>query len=136
MIEQRLVLDTNVLVSRLLLPGGTAARAVDHALAHGVLLVSEETLAELVQVLSRPRFDRYVSMKDRRQFVNLLGGIARLVPITHRVAACRDPKDDKFLHVALNGEADAIISGDRDLLVLHPFHDVSILTPTAFLKTR
>lgn len=136
MIEQRLVLDTNVLVSRLLLPGGTSARAVDHALAHGVLLVSEVTLAELVQVLSRPRFDRYVSMKDRRQFVNLLGGIARLVPITHRVAACRDPKDDKFLHVALNGEADAIISGDRDLLVLHPFHDVSILTPTAFLKTR
>lgn len=133
MTERRLVLDTDVLVSRLLLPDGTAARAVDHALARGVLLASEETLAELVEVLNRPRFDRYVSIADRRNFLRLLGGVARIVPITHRVTACRDPKDDKFLHVALNGEADTIVSGDRDLLVLHPFHGVAIVNPAGFL---
>lgn len=135
--ERRLVLDTNTLVSRMLLPGGTAARAVDKALAEGILLVSDQTLAELADVFARPKFDRYVSLDDRRQFVRLLGGIARIVPIRHRVAVCRDPKDDMFLHVALNGDADVLVTGDRDLLVLHDSfrrsHGVAILSPAAFL---
>lgn len=131
--ERRWVLDTNALISRLLLPTGVAARAVDHALARGVVLVSEETMNELAEVISRPKFDRYLSVADRVQFLRLFGGVARMVNITHRVAACRDPKDDKFLHVALNGEAEAIVTGDRDLLVLHPFHGISILSPADFV---
>ncbi len=132
MTERRWVVDTNVLISRLLLPGGSAARAVDNALALGVLLVSDDTLAELADVLSRPRFDRYVTLDDRRRFVALLGGVAQRVTVTHRVQACRDPKDDKFLHVALNGEAEAIVTGDRDLLALGPFHGVRIVSPATF----
>lgn len=130
---QRWVLDTNLLVSRLLAPSGTAARAVDSALETGVLLVSEETLAELARVLARPRFDPYVSPTEREQFLRLLGGVARVVHITRRLQACRDPKDDKFLDVAINGEADAIVTGDKDLLVLHPFHGVPIVTVATFL---
>lgn len=130
--ERRWVLDTNTLVSRLLLPGGTAGRAVDHALALGVLLASDETLAELAEVLSRPKFDRWVTVVERQRFIALLGGVCRRVEITHRVQACRDPKDDKFLQVALNGEAEAIVTGDADMLVLHPFHGVRILSPAAF----
>ena len=76
MTERRFVVDTNVLVSRLLLPGGVPARALDHALARGVLLVSESTLAELTLVLSRAKFDAYVSRKDRQQFLRKLGGVA------------------------------------------------------------
>lgn len=131
--ERRWVLDTNALISRLLLPTGVAARAVDHALARGVVLVSEETMNELAEVISRPKFDRYLSVAERVQFLRLFGGVARMVNITHRVAACRDPKDDKFLHVALNGEAEAIVTGDRDLLVLHPFHGISIVSPADFI---
>lgn len=131
--ERRWVLDTNALISRLLLPTGVAARAVDHALARGVVLVSEETMNELAEVISRPKFDRYLSVAERVQFLRLFGGVARMVNITHRVAACRDPKDDKFLHVALNGEAEAIVTGDRDLLVLHPFHGISNLSPADFV---
>jgi uncharacterized protein len=132
--ERRWVLDTNTLISRLLVPGGTAARAVDHALALGVPLVSDETLAELAEVLSRPRFDRWVTLPERQRFMQLLGGVVRKVPITHRIQACRDPKDDKFLHVALNGGAEAIVTGDRDLLVLDPFHGVRILAPAVFCE--
>lgn len=95
--------------------------------------MSEETLAELTDVLARPKFDRYVSRADRQHFVRLLGGLVRIVPIVHRVAACRDPKDDKFLHVALNGEAHVIVTGDADLLVLDPFHGVDIVSPATFL---
>lgn len=133
MSERRCVVDTNVLVSRLLIPGGVPARAVDHALAHGVLLVSSATLAELAQVLSRPKFDPYVTRQEREDFIRKLGGVARLIDIRWQDAVCRDPRDDKFLHVAVNGEADVLITGDADLLVLHPFHGVRILTPADFL---
>jgi uncharacterized protein len=132
--ERRWVLDTSILVSRLLLPTGVAARAVDHALALGVPLVSDETLEELAEVLSRPKFDRYATLAERQQFIRLLGGVARRIAITHRVQACRDPNDDKFLHVALNGEAEAIVTGDADLLVLNPFHGVRILGPAEFCQ--
>jgi uncharacterized protein len=128
------VLDTNVLVSRLLAPQGVAARAADHALATGVLLVSEATLTELAQVLGRPKFDPYVSLADRQQFIRLLGGLARRVHITRALQACRDPRDDKFLDVAVSGGAHGIVTGDADLLALHPFHGVPIITPANFLS--
>lgn len=135
MIEQTLwVLDTNVLISRLLVPGGMAGRAVDHALERGILLVSEATLGELVDVLNRPKFDPYVSHEDRRQFIELLGGVARVVTISRKLRACRDPRDDKFLDVALAGGAAAIVSGDGDLLELDPFHGVRIVSPADFLN--
>ncbi|MFA7505663.1 MAG: putative toxin-antitoxin system toxin component, PIN family [Burkholderiaceae bacterium] len=132
-IDRRLVIDINLWVSRLLMPGGTAARAVDHGLAWGVPLMSEATLTELSDVLARDKFDRYVTREDRQHFLRLLGGIVRLVPITQRISACRDPSDDKFLDVALCGEALLILTGDEDLLELHPFHGIEILRPTEFL---
>ncbi|MFT4192966.1 MAG: putative toxin-antitoxin system toxin component, PIN family [Comamonas sp.] len=127
------MIDTNLWISRLLMPGGTAARAVDHGLAWGIPLISEETLAELREVLDRPKFDKYVSREDRQQFLRLLGGVVRVVAINQRISACRDPKDDKFLDVALNGEAHVILTGDQDLLELHPFHGIDILKPGDFL---
>lgn len=132
--DHKLVLDTNLWVSRLLVPTGTAAKAVDRALEQGVPLMSEETLQELAEVLARPKFDRYVSTEQRQHFIRLLGGVVRMVQIRHRVAACRDPKDDKFLHVALNAEAEMIVTGDADLLALHPFHGIDILSPADFLE--
>lgn len=136
-VERRIVVDTNTLISRILLPQGVAGRAVDKALADGVLLASDETLQELVAVLSRPKFDRYVTQEERREFVRLLGGVVRMVPIIHRVRACRDPKDDMFLHVALNGEAQCLVTGDQDLLVLHDSfrgsHGLEILAPAHYL---
>jgi putative PIN family toxin of toxin-antitoxin system len=135
MTEQKCwVFDTNTLISRLLTPGGVPAKAVDHALTNGILLVSEDTMNELARVLDRPKFDPYVSRKNRRQFISLLGGVSRLVPIARRVHACRDPNDDMFLDVALNGEAKAIITGDGDLLALDPFHGVRIVKPAEFLE--
>jgi uncharacterized protein len=127
------VLHTNLLVSRLLVPSGNAAKAVDHALDRGILLVSEATLQELVTVLGRSKFDPYVSREDRQQFIRLLGGVARVVPITAPIRACRDSKDDKFLEVAVHSDARAIITGDADLLDLDSFHGIRILRPADFL---
>ena len=129
----RVVVDNNALVSRLLIPESAPRRAVRKAVDEAQLLVSEATLEELADVLARPKFDPYVSIADRQEFIRLLGRIAELVPITYRVQACRDPKDDKFLELAINGRADLIVTGDRDLLELSPFRDIPIITPADYL---
>jgi predicted nucleic acid-binding protein len=59
---------------------------------------------------------------------------AELVSITERVVACRDPTDDKFLELSVSGRADLILTGDRDLLVLHPFRSIPIVTPLTFVR--
>jgi putative PIN family toxin of toxin-antitoxin system len=89
---------------------------------------------ELADALARPKFDRYVSIENRKSFLQRLGQIAEFVPIVQLVRECRDPKDDKFLEVALNGRADVIITGDADLLTLHPWRDIVILSPGMYLK--
>ena len=61
---------------------------------------------------------------------------AELVSITEPIVACRDPKDDKFLELAVNGGADVIVSGDADLLVLNPFRGIAIISPAVFVQRR
>lgn len=131
---ERIVVDTNALISRLLLPASVPGRAVRKAVDEARLLVSEATLEELADVLCRDKFDPYVTIKERQEFLRLLGRIAEMVPIIHVVRACRDPRDDKFLELAVNGEADLILTGDDDLLSLHPFRGIPILTPASFLE--
>lgn len=128
----RVVCDTNTLISYLLLPNSVSSIAVRKAFEQGVLLVSESTLNELADVLSRPKFDRYISLEDRQAFFRLFSRMYERVNIVYPVNACRDPKDNQFLEVAVNGGASMIITGDADLLVLHPFQGISILTVAQF----
>lgn len=130
----RVVVDTNALISRLLLPDSVSCKAVEKAIREGALLVSDATLEELGDILSRKRFDPYVSLKDRKKFIRLLGRISEWVASGRRIRACRDPRDDKFLEVAVNGDANLIISGDKDLLVLNPFMGKPIASPSEYLK--
>lgn len=134
MARERIVVDTNALVTRLLLPSSVPARAVHKAVTEATLLCSDATLGELAEVLARPKFDPYVSIADRQQFLRLLGRVAEPVPIVHRIQACRDQRDDKFLELAVNGEAQAIVTGDRDLLALDPFRGIAVLAPAAYLS--
>jgi len=132
--RQLVVVDTNVLVSRLLLAESIPGQAVHAARRTGSLLVSEATMNELVEVLARRKLDRYVSLEQRKQFLRHLSRIAELVPIIRVVRECRDAEDDKFLEVALNGRADVIVTGDRDLLALHPWREIPILSPGDYLN--
>ena len=59
---------------------------------------------------------------------------AELVQITETVAACRDPKDDQILELAVSGNADYIVTGDDDLLTLNPFCGIAIITPADFVR--
>ena len=134
MTRARVVVDTNVLVSRLLLPASVSAHAVRQIVEHSQLLASEATLTELADVLSRDKFDRYVDVSDRQAFFLQLARIVERVPITYLVHGSRDPKDDMFLELAVNGHADYIVSGDQDLLLLSPFRDIPILNPARYLE--
>lgn len=98
--KERIVIDTNVLISRLLLPHSIPGQAVRKAIDAAQLLVSAATIAELADVLGRPKLDPYLSIADRQEFVRLLGRIAEMVAIVRAVRACRDPRDDQFLEVA------------------------------------
>jgi uncharacterized protein len=131
---ERSVVDTNVLISALLQPSGRTAKVLDAIRATGgVLIFSDLSFAELVSRLARPKFDRYVDRGIRQRFLSDLAAVAEWVPITGAVRACRDPDDDKLLETAIRGEADCIVTGDRDLLTLDPFEGVTIFTPRDFL---
>jgi len=132
--DWRVVVDTNVLISRLLAPASQPGRVVSHVIRNGRLLASEATLSELADVLSRPKFDRYITLAERQHFLRLLGRIVEMPPITTRFDECRDPDDNKFLNLAFSGTASAIVTGDTDLLALHPFKGIPILTPAAYLQ--
>lgn len=129
----RFVLDTNLVISAALIELSLARSAFDLALAKGEILLSAPVQVELSEVFLRSKFDRYVSPLRRLEFLANLIAIATAVQVTESLRICRDPKDDKFLDLAVSGQADCIISGDKDLLVLHPFQAISILSPSDFI---
>ena len=86
--------------------------------------------------LLSPKFDPYVSRERREALLVRLAPLVEIVEIVQEVRACRDPDDDQFLETAVNGRADVIVSGDADLLELHPFRGIAILKPTAYIDWR
>lgn len=132
--QRRLVLDTNLLVSGMLFRGSTPRKAIDKALNEGLLLASRETLAELLEVFQNPKFDRAARLELRESLVREYALRCRIVSIHSTIRACRDPRDNKFLELAVDGQADLILTGDRDLLALHPFRGIPVITPTQYLS--
>ena len=133
MTRERLVIDTNVFISGLLSSTSHPARVVERAIEHGQLLGSTQTVRELIETLLLPKFDRYVSRQRREALLDRLAPLVEIVEIVQRVQVCRDLKDDKFLELAVNGRANVVVTGDDDLLSLHPFRGIDILSPAAYL---
>ena len=131
--ELRIVIDTGVVVSSVLLPRSVPRQAFDVAAARGRLLVSDETIAELDEVLRRPKFDKYVPESRRLEFLSALVREAEVIDVVDVVTDCRDPNDNKFLELALSGKGSHIVTGDSDLLVLHPYREIAIVSPRSFL---
>jgi putative PIN family toxin of toxin-antitoxin system len=105
----RVVIDTGVFVSAAIKAQTVPNIAVYQAERRGVLLKSRVSEAELMEVIDRPYLARLISPAARNRLLQLMA-TAELVTITERFAACRDPKDDKFLELALNGHADLILT--------------------------
>jgi hypothetical protein len=129
----KFVFDTNTIVSAALFSLSIPRQALDKALERGVLFVSEPTSLELMTVLLRPKFDRYLQREKRELFLASLLQQVQFIEIVEKIHACRDAKDDKFLEVAVNGQVDALVTGDTDLLELHPYRSIPIIKPKVFL---
>ena len=129
----RFVVDTNVLISALLFKNSIPFRAIELAEKQGIILYSEATLNELEQVLNRKKFNKYLSLEDRQVFLLKFISTSELVSITEKIAVCRDEKDNKFLELAVSSNANIIVTGDLDLLVLNPFQAIEIVTPDIFI---
>ena len=131
--DRPIVIDTGVLVSAAIRPQSVPALALQKALLHHELYVSEATFAELQDVLCRSKFDRYAAAKTRQAFVDGLLLHVRLVEVSQVVSDCSDPKDNKFLALALTVNAEMIVASDPHLTVMHPWQGIPILPPAAFL---
>jgi uncharacterized protein len=130
----RIVIDTNILVSFAIRPNPDFEKIFDHISSRGVSLVSDDTLAEVFDVLSRDRFRKYIPLDQSIDYVEWYAGISEQVLITEHVNACRDPKDDKFLSVAVSGKADCIIAGDHDLLDMIKYNGIPVYRPAEFMR--
>ena len=129
------VVDTNVLLSAL--KKTSLARKILVALADNKfkLFLSALLREELERTVLRPKIQKLVSDMDGTLLVTIIGKAATIVRPSHPITSCRDPKDNIVLECASAGRVDYIVTGDRDLLTLHPFHGIQIISPSDFLNT-
>jgi len=128
----KIVVDTNIFISAAFKHGSLPSIALHQVKQHCTMLKSIVTEAQFFEVIARPYIAPLIRPETRDWLVQLMAS-AELVTITERIAVCRDPTDDKFLELAINGRADLILTGDNDLLVLNPFRGIPIVGPATFV---
>lgn len=131
----QVVIDTNLVLSALVFSGGrlTPLRLAwqNHLLQP---LISQATATELIRALAYPKF-KLTSAEQEELLADYLPycKTVRIPTPPPATPKCRDTHDVSFLELALVGKADVLVTGDADLLVLHPFHGIEILNPADFL---
>ena len=135
----RVVLDTNVLVSALIRPGGKPDQVLRRGASRFDLLSSELILVELEETLSRrhiqTKYKPQVTPRKRKRFLARLRAVATLVAIKSELRGIvTDPNDEAVLAAAVDGHADYLVTGDRHLLAVAAHQGVQIVTPEAFLR--
>jgi putative PIN family toxin of toxin-antitoxin system len=135
----RVVFDTSTLIGAALRPDSVPDQALNRAILFHQVFACAETLAELEVVLNRKKFDRYVDFDSRMAFLQKYQRDSLLYPVLESAVReaqgfCRDGKDARFLALALEAKADIIVSSDQDLLILHPWRGIAIMTPGQFLE--
>ncbi len=130
----RVILDTNLWISFLI---SKRLSKIDELLARDdlVLLFSEELLEEFIEVARRPKFRLYFPNEDVEELLSLFDALGKIIEVKTNVNVCRDPKDNFLLALAQDGNADFLITGDADLLVVKQFENTKILTYREFEET-
>jgi uncharacterized protein len=128
------VIDTNTLVSAFIFRYSNPRKAFEKAVKEGEVFASLKTYNEFSEVLLRPKFDKYISAEEKLLALKEFKELAIFSEISEAITECRDPKDDKFLELAVSANASCIITGDKDLLILNPFRGIPILNAVDFLN--
>ncbi|MDJ0616243.1 MAG: putative toxin-antitoxin system toxin component, PIN family [Calothrix sp. MO_192.B10] len=132
--HNRVVIDTNVFISALLNPEGTPRKVINIAISQFLILQSEATYQELESRISKKKFDKYLEENDRFKFLLAVRNESLFIDIVHQTEICSDSDDNKFLELAVSGNASYIITGDKDLLILNTYQGIAIITPANFLS--
>lgn len=136
---ERVVFDTSTVIGAALKVGSKPHQALMLALDFCVLCGSEQIMAELAEVLNRGYFERRLAQPDRDTFLAMIRKNVEICWVEETAVVsldppCRDVSDNFILALALAAQADAIVSSDQDLLVLHPWRGIAILTPAQFVS--
>lgn len=126
-----IVLDTNILISAALKPNSIASSVVRKAIEHYELCASEETIKELKETLQREKFKKYFDRLEysRDQFIRFIEQSCVMIASSEEITDCNDPKDNKFLELAVAANASMLISGDKKhLLSMNPYRGIQIIT--------
>lgn len=128
------VVDTNVVVSGLFFPKTLPSKSLSIGLIQYKLAISQKVHKEYMDVLTRKKFDKYITLEQRMSLLDRLLLRSETFLTEEEIIICRDPKDDMFLELAVSANAACIVSGDPHLLELHPFRGIPILKPSDFLE--
>lgn len=129
------VFDTNSLISAALIASSTNRKALNKAINLEELAIANNTIHELIEVLFRKKFDKYFPDDNERWLlINKLEINATLFTPAIQITDCMDPKDNKFLELAIAAKVSCLITGDKDLLILHPFRNIPILNAVDFIN--
>src|SRR5690606_2076388 len=131
--SKRIILDTNLWISFLITKNYTNLENLIRS-QNVVLIFSEELLEEFLEVTRRQKFLKYFSKRDTEKLLNTFDKFAELVEITSKLKICRDEKDNFLLDLAVDGNVDYLITGDKDLLILDRIKKTQILTYQEFLE--
>lgn len=127
----RIAVDTNIWISFLI--GKTLSRLTDLIIDDKVQIIfSDEQLDELINVVHRPKFQKYFDPENVQELLSLIYSKVEFVQITDHFLECRDAKDNFLLDLMASGKADYLVTGDEDLLVLNPFHNIQIVDFKSF----
>lgn len=129
----KLIIDTNLWISFLISNNYTQ---LDRILItkKAKLIFSQELLEEFIDVVKRPKFQRFFSHKDIESLLEIIQDYSIFIDVKSNVKICRDEKDNFLLSLAKDSKADYLITGDKDLLVLETIDKTKILTITDFFK--
>ena len=134
--KPRLILDTNVIFSGVLFKGEAIRSLLIYVLNEYQLVFSQTTWDELASVFQRNAFEKMMPLGARLRVLAELASKVEVVESTSIVTDCRDPKDNKFLSLAIDANAIAIVTGDKDLKVLHPYKGIAIQSPADFMRRQ
>jgi len=131
----RIIIDTNLWISFLITKDFNKLDEIIFS-RQGILVFSQELIDEFLEVASRPKFRRFFTITDIEEILETIGQYADFVKVQTKIDVCRDPKDNFLLSLSIDGNADFLLTGDKDLLELSPFGETTIITISDFLNEQ
>jgi len=131
--SKKIILDTNLWISFLI---SRRYNQLDNLLDSGkiVLIFSHESIEEFITVANRPKFKKYFSDSDLNELIRQFDKYGKLVKVKTQLSLCRDIKDNFLLNLAFDSNANYLITGDLDLLILKKVHNTKICTWSVFIE--